>query len=148
LELEAKQMLDNYQDLIDELLGTPQLVREMIAGGNPEALRLVLAMRTRDRIVLERLQRIKNQIDPYLKPIPPFEELLSGIDPETGRDELLATFENSRGDLVSILMNLTLRDWERTATTDAEGTITLADEVESHVEFDEEQRARLAELVR
>ncbi len=141
-------MLDNYQDLIDELLGTPRLVRDMIAGGNPEALRLVLAMRTRDRIVLKRLQRIKNQIDPYLKPLPPLDLLLEGIEPETDRDELLASFENSRGDLISILMNLTLRDWERTATTDAEGTITLADEVETHVEFDEDQRARLAELSR
>ena len=141
-------MVDNYQDLIDELLGTPRLVRDMIAGGNPEALRLVLAMRTRDRIVLKRLQRIKNQIDPYLKPLPPLDLLLEGIEPETDRDELLASFENSRGDLISILMNLTLRDWERTATTDAEGTITLADEVETHVEFDEDQRARLAELSR
>ena len=140
-------MLDNYQDLIDELLGTPQLVRDMIAAGNPEALRLVLAMRTRDRIVLERLQRIKNQIDPYLKPLPPVENLLEGIEPETDRDELLASFENSRGDLIPLLMNLTLRDWERTATTDAEGTITLADEVETHVEFDEEQRANLEALV-
>jgi WD40 repeat protein len=35
-------MLDNYQDLIDELLGTPQLVRDALAGGNPDAIRLVL----------------------------------------------------------------------------------------------------------
>ena len=106
------------------------------------------APQVRDRIVLERLQRIKNQIDPYLKPLPPVENLLEGIEPETDRDELLASFENSRGDLIPLLMNLTLRDWERTATTDAEGTITLADEVETHVEFDEEQRAALAELTR
>jgi hypothetical protein len=136
-------MLDNYQDLIDELLGMPQLVRDVIAAGDDDALRIVLAMRTRDRIVLDRVQRIKNQLDPYLKPVPTGEQLLTGIEPETDRDALLASFEQSRGDLVSLLMNLTLRDWERTATTDAEGLITLADDVESHVEFDEEQRTRL-----
>jgi hypothetical protein len=75
-------MLDNYQDLIDELLGTPKLLRTLLASGNAEALRLVLAMRTRDRIVLERLQRIKNQTDPYLKPVPPLDDLLLGIEPE------------------------------------------------------------------
>jgi hypothetical protein len=39
-------------------------------------------------------------------------------------------------------MNLTLRDWERTATHDAGGEVTLVDEVEQHVEFDEAFRAR------
>lgn len=139
-------MLDNYQDLIDELLGTPQLVRTHLASGNAEALRLVLAMRTRDRIVLERLQRIKHQTDPFLKPIPSFDDLLSGIDPEPDAAALVESFDQARGDLVSLLMNLTLREWERTATTDADGALSMADEVELHVEFDETQRARLAEL--
>ena len=40
-------------------------------------------------------------------------------------------------------MNLTLKDWERTATDDVEGEVSLADEVERHVEFDEAIRARL-----
>jgi hypothetical protein len=138
-------MLDNYQDLIDELLGTPALVRTAIAGGGDDALRRVAAMRERDRIVLERVQRIKNQLDPHLKPIPPLDDLVAAHDPGTDHDELLASFETARGDLVSLLMNLTLRDWERTATTDAGGVITLADEVETHVEFDEEQRALFGE---
>lgn len=139
-------MLDNYQDLIDELLGTPQFVRDMIASGNDEALRIVAALRARDRIVLERLQRIKHQTDPYLKPLPGPDGPTAGVESADDRETLLATFENARGDLISLLMNLTLRDWERTATTDAAGTITLADEVETHVEFDEAQRARIAAL--
>lgn len=139
-------MLDNYQDLIDELLGTPSIIRTMIATGGDEALRLVAAMRARDRIVLERVQRIKEKIDPHLKPLPALDQLLTGEIAESDRDELLATFETARGDLISLLMNLTLREWERTATTDDAGVITLADEVETHVEFDEAQRARLAEL--
>jgi hypothetical protein len=138
-------MLDNYQDLIDELLGTPALVRTAIAGGGDDALRRVAAMRERDRIVLERVQRIKNQLDPHLKPVPPLDDLLAAADPGTDPDELLGSFETARGDLVSLLMNLTLRDWERTATTDTGGVITLADEVETHVEFDEEQRALFGE---
>ena len=137
-------MLDNYQDLIDELLGTPALVRSAIGSGD-EAQRHVAAMRDRDRIVLERVQRIKNQLDPHLKPVPALDTLLAATDPGNDSDELLASFEIARGDLVSLLMNLTLRDWERTATTDESGIVTLAEEVENHVEFDEEQRAFFGE---
>lgn len=133
-------MLDNYQDLIDELLGTPALVRRAIAGGDDDVLRRVAAMRDRDRIVLDRLQGIKNRLDPHLKPITSLEDLLASADPGSDPDALLASFETARGDLVSLLMNLTLRDWERTATTDHKGIVTLADEVETHVEFDEAQR--------
>lgn len=139
-------MLDNYQDLIDELLGTPKLVRDVIAGGNAEALPLINAMRTRDRLVLERMQRIKNQIDPHLKTLSSDATELAAVEPLDDAETLLATFDTSRGDLVSLLMNLTLRDWERTATTEAGGIVTLADEVETHVEFDEELRARLDAL--
>jgi len=41
------------------------------------------------------------------------------------------------------LMNLTLRDWERTAIDETDGQVTLADEVERHVEFDEDHLARI-----
>ncbi len=40
-------------------------------------------------------------------------------------------------------MNLALKDWERIATDDVEGEISLAEEVERHVEFDEAIRARI-----
>jgi hypothetical protein len=135
-------MLDNYRDLIDELLGTPALVRTALASGGDDQRQLVAAMHARDLLALERVQRIKQQLDPHLKPLPSIEDLLAVADPDSFAD-LLDAFETTRGDLVSLLMNLTLRDWERTATTDDEGIITLADEVETHVEFDETQRAQL-----
>jgi hypothetical protein len=139
-------MLDNYQDLIDELLGTPKLVRAALTDGDPVAMRLVEAMRARDLLVLERCQRIKNQIDPHLKELPALDDLLAAANPGNDSAALLDAFETARGDLVSLLMNLTLRDWERTATHDSGDVITLADEVESHVEFDEERRAQLDSL--
>jgi hypothetical protein len=139
-------MLDNYRDLIDELLGTPGAVRSAAVAGGEDALRLIAAMRARDLLVLERVQRIKNQRDPHLKPLPAMDELAASATPSASPQEEIDRFEVARGDLVSLLMNLTLRDWERTATTDAEGVITLSDEVEAHVEFDEAQRARLESL--
>jgi hypothetical protein len=138
-------MLEDYQDLIDELLGTPQIVRDAIASGDQAAVAIVLAMRARDRLVLERLQRMKNSLDPHFRDLPDVAALAAN-EPAPESSELLSTFDTARGDLVSLLMNLTLRDWERTATTDSQGIITVAQEVEAHVEFDEVQRARLQAL--
>ena len=55
--------------------------------------------------------------------------------------------EVARGDLVSLLINLSLKDWTRGAIDETGSEITLADEVERHVEFDERQRRQLRESV-
>jgi hypothetical protein len=60
---------------------------------------------------------------------------------------LLEEMEVARGDLVSLLINLSLKDWTRAAIDETEGEITLADEIERHVEFDERQRRQLRESV-
>ena len=138
-------MLDDYQDLIDELLGTPKALRELLtgagpAGAPPEVVALVAELRDRDLAVLGRLQTIQRARDPVLKPLP-----TGAARPAAGEsaEEVLAGFDRARGELVSLLMNLTLRDWERRAIDEAAGEITLAGEVERHVEFDEDHLARI-----
>jgi hypothetical protein len=132
-------MLDNYQDLIEELLETPKLVRELLAGGaSPEALALVAELRDRDTAVLDRLQRLTRERNAYLRPLPSMDELAANRnDPGDDADTLVSSLDTARGDLVSLLMNLTLKDWERTGTHEIRGEVTVADEVEEHVEFDE-----------
>ena len=139
-------MLDAYRDLIDELLDTPNVVRGIVEArgqgdASPEAKRLVAEMRDRDRAVLSRVQSVTRQDMPYLRAIR-FEE------PSTDEDvpQLLEAMETARGDLVSLLINLSLKDWERRAIHETGGEISLADEVEQHVEFDEDLRRRLREL--
>ena len=65
-------MLDSYQDLIDELIGTPTILRQGLderSGAVPaEAARLIAALRDRDLAVLERLQTMLRQRDPVLRP--------------------------------------------------------------------------------
>jgi hypothetical protein len=60
---------------------------------------------------------------------------------------LLDEMDVARGDLVSLLMNLNLKDWERAAIDEHEGEVTLAEEVERHVEFDETHRRRFRDLL-
>jgi hypothetical protein len=131
-------MLDDYQDLIDELLGTPKIFRDLLAGsGNAvsaEVLALIADLRDRDRVVLDRLQRMTRETSPHLRALP---DDSASEAPAEGVEELLGTFDTARGDLVSLLMNLTLKDWTRTATHDDGGIVSLTDEVERHVEFDE-----------
>jgi hypothetical protein len=136
-------MLDAYRDLIDDLLSTPTEIRELIdvSGGSsisPEAKRLIAELRNRDRAILERVQIMTREETPYL----PALRLTPPADDED-LSALLEEMEVARGDLVSLLINLSLKDWTRGAIDESEGEITLADEIEQHVEFDERQRRQL-----
>lgn len=138
-------MLDAYRDLIDDLLSTPSDIRGLVAasgesGASPEAKRLVAEIRDRDRAILKRVQIITREDNPYL----PALHISASADDEDF-SALLDDMEVARGDLVSLLINLSLKDWARAAIDEAEGEITLADEVEQHVEFDENHRRALRE---
>ena len=140
-------MLDAYRDLIDDLLSTPSEIRELIeASGapdaSPEMKRLVAQIRNRDRAILERVQAITREETPYL-PALRISEATDDEDPAA----LLEEMEVARGDLVSLLINLSLKDWTRGAIDETGSEITLADEVERHVEFDERQRRQLRETL-
>jgi hypothetical protein len=140
-------MLDAYRDLIDELLETPNAIRDTIGarddGDVPvEARRLIAGLRDRDRAVLNRLQTMTRQNAPYVGVL-----RLDEPAADEPLPELLEAMETARGDLVSLLINLSLKDWERRAIHETEGEISVSDEVEQHVEFDEDQRRRLQELM-
>jgi hypothetical protein len=140
-------MLDAYRDLIDDLLNTPTEIRALVdASGesstSPEAKRLVAEIRNRDRAILERAQAITREETPYL---PALRTNASADDEDLST--LLEEMEVARGDLVSLLINLSLKDWTRGAIDETDGEITLADEIEQHVEFDERLRRQLRESV-
>jgi hypothetical protein len=142
-------MLDAYRDLIDELLSTPSEIRGIVdAAGvssvSPEATRVIVEMRDQDRAVLERAQTITRQDMPYLRARRPNEQDVTTTTADL--PALLGEMEQARGDLVSLLINLSLKDWGRQAIDETEGEVTLADEIERHVEFDEAQRGRFREL--
>jgi hypothetical protein len=140
-------MLDAYRDLIDDLLSTPTEIRALIdaSGGSstsPEAKRLVAELRDRDRAILERVRMMTREETPYLPAL-----RLNPSSEDEDLSGLLEAMEVARGDLVSLLINLSLKDWTRGAIDETEGEITLADEIEQHVEFDEWQRLQLRATV-
>src|SRR3954454_23391898 len=140
-------MLDAYRDLIGDLLSTPAEIRELVEASSgsdtsPETKRLVAELRDRDRASLERVQAITREETPYL----PALRISESTDDED-TSALLEEMEVARGDLVSLLINLSLKDWTRGAIDETGSEITLADEVERHVEFDERQRRQLRETL-
>lgn len=133
-------MLDAYRDLIDELLSTPTEIRGLLDHSgtpSPEALRLIAELRNRDLAVLARAQRMTREETPYLDA----EQDRAADSPDPSA--ILAEMEAARGDLVSLLINLSLKDWERNALHPTRGELVLADEIEEHVEFDEAQRVAI-----
>ena len=130
-------MLDAYRDLIDELLSTPTEIRGLLqqtGDPSPETVRLISELRDHDLAVLARAQRMTREDTPYLEV-----ERELPFESQDAR-QILADMETARGDLVSLLINLSLKDWERGAIHPSRGEIVLADEIEEHVEFDEAQR--------
>ena len=139
-------MLDSFRELIDELLSAPTYYRDLGLGTttNPDTVRTLALLTERDLALLERIQKtIRNDV-PLLKRYPetPSDVFLSGTTAE-----LFERFESGRGEVISLLMNLTLKDWERTAITDAGEEISVADDVETHVEFDETARETLTAML-
>jgi hypothetical protein len=140
-------MLDAYRDLIDELLETPTEIRSLLkeqpaTAAEADARRIVAGIRDRDRAVLERMQTMRQREMPYLRELQ-LEATMGDEDLAT----LVDAMETARGDLVSILINLSLKDWERGAIHERAGEITLADEIEEHVDFDEAQRQAFREVM-
>lgn len=130
-------MLDAYRDLIDELLSTPTEIRGLLqrhSDPSPDAVKLIAELRNRDLSVLARAQRMTREDTPYLEVAPDLPH--DAENPQA----ILGEMETARGDLVSLLINLSLKDWERAAIHPTKGEIVLADEIEEHVEFDEVQR--------
>ena len=143
-------MLDNYRDLIDGLLETPTTVRAALGDPVPETLdpetaSLLLELRVRESVSLRRLQSIMRH-EPVLLLAMEDEPEIRALRPATGDptpEADMATFSHDRSELISLLVNLTLRDWERGVNHDRTGETTLADEVEDHLTWDEAIVAKL-----
>jgi hypothetical protein len=143
-------MLDSYRDLIDGLLQTPNVLREAL--GNPipgdvdsAVADKLLELRVREAVNLRRTQAMMRR-DPILLLAIEDEPEIRALRPATGEptpEADLATFSHDRSELISILVNLTLKDWERPVNHDRTGETTLAEEIEDHLTWDEEITASL-----
>jgi hypothetical protein len=144
-------MLDRYRDLTDGLLESPTLVRQAVAEGStsPEVLALLRELRFREAVQLSRVQTVMRERKARLGRIDTaMQQAAQAGQAEASADELITQFGVDRGELVSVLINLTLMDWDRPVDDPVRGEITLADEIEHHLDWDEDLLERLRAAAR
>jgi hypothetical protein len=137
-------VLDAFRELIDELIAAPKVLRDagFAQSTNPQAISALGLLAARDSAVHERIQTVIRQETPLLA-APPESIDATGLDAEN----TLAAFDTGRGELVSLLMNLTLKDWERIGIDWTGHERSVADDVEEHVEYDEEIVATITDQI-
>lgn len=145
-------MLDSYRELLDLLAQSPTKLRDAarVAGEAPagewNGAQVMAHMAAVEQLWFGRLNAIMHQPDALLTaPGAEFgalQERLMGGTVEENIDE----FNRVRGETVSLLMGLSLRDWEKTGTHPTRGAITIADIVETAIDHDAEHLGQLNDL--
>lgn len=145
-------MLDAYRDLIEGLTEESTTLRELL--GDPvsddlptEALTLLKTVRAREGAMVARAQKVMRHENVNLRSIENEPVVLAATELTDTPEELLSAFQTDRGELVSVLINLTLKDWERKVPHYAHGETTLADEVEEHLTWEEETLAEFEQTL-
>lgn len=142
-------MLDSYYELIDALSETPRRLAALAPEpeGAPRAQEhgglaaIVMHLIAVERVYRGRMQEILARDGAYLRSLEP--------DPAAAgeTEDLRATLDElarERGKTMSLLMNLSLRDWERTGIHDEYGELSIEDLVERLVDHDAEHLAEAA----
>lgn len=145
-------MLDAYRDLIEGLTEESTTLRELLGTPVPDALpeeavSLLKEARAREGAMFKRSQKIMRGENVNLRAIESEPAIVNAANLEGTPEELLEGFISDRGELVSLLINLTLKDWERKVSHWVLGETTLADEVEIHLTWEEETLPRFEALL-
>jgi hypothetical protein len=145
-------MLDAYRDLIDGLTEESTTLREMLGTPvpddiSPELLASLREIRGREAAMFRRARSIMRGENVNLRSIENEPEVRDAASQGESPEELMQAFVLDRGELVSLLMNLTLKDWERKVPHYTLGETTLSDEIETHLTWEEESLERVKGLM-
>jgi len=143
-------MIDTFGEILDDLSRTTTRIQEMSEqyGDPPQTLpdgewgpaRIVAHLTDVEKLYRGRMQLILTRETPYLKSANPAGE--TDDAPHELRPELEA-FAMERGETISLLMNLALKDWERTGIHDRFGEVSVEDIAEQLIEHDNEHLAQI-----
>lgn len=141
-------MLDAYRDLVEGLTEESNTLRNILGDPVEETLEedvvtLLKEARAREAIMLSRSQKIMRGENVNLRAIESEPSVRNAADIEGTPEEILSALIHDRGELVSLLINLTLKDWERRVPHWVLGETTLSDEVEEHLTWEDELISRI-----
>jgi hypothetical protein len=140
-------MLDAYRDLIDGLTEESTTLRNILGDPvpddlNPEAVALLKETRGREAAVLRRAQSVMRKENVNLRDIENEPEVVNAANATDSPEALTEALMLDRGEIVSLLINLTLKDWERVVPHYTRGETTLSEEIEDHLTWEEEALER------
>jgi hypothetical protein len=145
-------MIDAYHELIDELSNTPEQLRDLFEGhGEPprgtnsqwgpvETLAHLVDV---ERLYRERMHEVLTKKVPYLRPFDPGRAAESGDYAARAFGGLLDEFANERGETILLLVNLALKDWDRTGVHDEMGEVSIEDLAGELVDHDQEHMSEM-----
>jgi hypothetical protein len=132
-------MLHPYQELIDLLAETPRRLTALLEqassdgeGQRAQLARVVAHLAAVESLMRERILRMVAQDTPYFRAV----DLSALAETTTSLREALDKLGRERGDTLTTLMTLSLKDWERPAIHERLGQVTVEDLVEQLVEHD------------
>ncbi len=138
-------MLDTYHELIDELSGTPGRLRAISNEaanaaprsnedwGVPEIIAHLVDI---ERVYRGRITEILHQNSAYLKAADP--DALARTHDYASREmsASIEEFSEERGETLSMLFNLALKDWEKTGIHYKHGEVSVEDLIERLIDHD------------
>jgi hypothetical protein len=147
-------LIDSVNELIDELSQAPETLKKWLGDRNdiqPRSaenwgpIEIVAHMATTEQVQRNRMHEILTKHVPYLKDWDPVEAArekdYSSMDMQT----VLAEFVDQRGDTLVLLVNLALKDWDKTGMSDTLGEVSIEDIAGELIDHDQKYLAQIEE---
>jgi hypothetical protein len=145
-------VIDAVNELIDELSDTPEVLKQKLSDRTdiqPQSaedwgpVEILGHMATTEQIQRNRMHEILTKHVPYLKDWDPVEAAREKDYSSMGLDDVLAEFVDQRGDTLVLLVNLALKDWDRTGMSDTMGEVTIEDLAGDLIDHDQKYMAQI-----
>jgi hypothetical protein len=149
-------LIDSVNELIDELSETPEVLKTRLGDRDdiqPRSVddwgpvEIVAHMAEAERVHRNRMQEILTKHVPYLKDWDPIEAARQKDYSSMDLAAALAEFVDQRGDTLVLLVNLALKDWDRTGVHDELGEVSIEDLASELIDHDQKYMARLDEVL-
>jgi hypothetical protein len=149
-------MIDSVNEIIEQLSATPDLLKEWLSDRDdiePQSVddwgpvEILGHMAETERVQRNRMQEILTRHVPYLKDWDPAEAAKTKDYSSLNLKGALDEFIDQRGDTLVLLVNLALKDWDRTGVHDTLGEVSIEDIASDLIDHDDEYVARLRAML-
>jgi hypothetical protein len=145
-------VIDSVNELIEELSQTPEVLKQKLADRDDikaksaedwGPVEIVGHMATTEQMQRNRMHEILTKHVPYLKDWDPIEAAKQKDYSAMGIAEVLYEFVDQRGDTLVLLVNLALKDWDKTGMSDTMGEVTIEDLAGDLIDHDQKYMSQL-----